>query len=144
VLLNLLHLDPALQAAPAGQILIADKHYYGRRFEAELADAGLVELLALIPGITLLANAGYQGLSTPTAGAVITPRPARRKNQIPVFPALAAAHEADRRAHSAQRIRVEHGISHLKNWRALARHLGRRDHLETMLPAVAGLVSSQE
>jgi hypothetical protein len=39
---------------------------------------------------------------------------------------------------------VEHGISHLKNWRALSRHLGRREHLDTILPAVAGLVSSQE
>jgi hypothetical protein len=33
-----------------------------------------------------LADAGYQGLSAQTAGAVLTPRPARRKNQIPVFP----------------------------------------------------------
>ena len=104
---------------------------------ASRIDAGPVELLALIPGVTLLADAGYQDLSTQTAGAVITPRPARRKNQIPVFPAVAAAHEAERRAHSAQRIRVEHGISHLKNWRSLSRHLGRREHLETMLPAVA-------
>ncbi len=110
----------------------------------QVRQAGLVELLALIPGVTLLADAGYQGLSTQTAGAVLTPRPARRKNQIPVFPAVAAAHEAERRAHSAQRIRVEHGIGHLKNWRALSRHLGRREHLDTMLPAVAGLVSSQE
>ena len=54
------------------------------------------------------------------------------------------AHEAERRARSAKRIRVEHGISHLKNWRALSRHLGRREHLDTILPAVAGLVSSQE
>ena len=61
-----------------------------------------------------------------------------------MFPAVAAAHEAERRAHASQRIRVEHGISHLKNWRALSRHLGRREHLETMLPAVARLVSSQE
>ena len=98
----------------------------------------------MFPGVTLLADAGYQGLSTQTAGAVVTPRRARRKNQIPVFPAVAAAHEAERRAHSAQRIRVEHGISHLKNWRALSRHLGRRDHLDIILPAVAGLVSSQE
>jgi hypothetical protein len=110
----------------------------------QVRQAGLVELLALIPGATLLADAGYQGLSAQTAGAVITPRPARRKNQIPVFPAVAAAHEAERRAHSAQRIRVEHGISHLKNWRALSRHLGRHEHLETMLPAVVGLVSNQE
>jgi hypothetical protein len=27
---------------------------------------------------------------------------------------------------------------------ALSRHLGRREHLETILPPVAGLVSSQE
>jgi hypothetical protein len=92
----------------------------------QVRQAGLVELLTLMPGVTLLADAGYQGLSTQTAGAVITPRPARRKNQLPVPPALAAAHEAERRAHAAQRIRVEHGISHRKNWRALSRHLGRR------------------
>jgi DDE superfamily endonuclease len=91
--------------------------------------------LALIPGVTLLADAGYQGLSAQTGGAVLTPRPARRRNQLPVPPALAAAHEAERRAHSSKRIRVEHGISHLKSWRALARHLGRREHLDTMLRA---------
>ena len=110
----------------------------------QVRQAGLVELLALIPGVTLLADAGYQGPSTQTAGAVVTPRPARRRNQIPVFPAVAAAHEAERRAHAAQRIRVEHGISHLKNWRALSRHLGRREHLDTILRAIAGLVSSYE
>ncbi|SFU09646.1 DDE superfamily endonuclease [Geodermatophilus amargosae] len=110
----------------------------------QVCQAGLVELLALVPGVTLLADAGYQGLSTQTAGAVLTPRPARRRNQIPGFPAVAAAHEAERRAHASQRIHVEHGISHLKNWRALSRHLGRREHLDTILPAVAGLVSSQE
>src|SRR3954454_15767695 len=110
----------------------------------QVRQVGLVELLALTPGVTLLADAGYQGLSTQTAGAVLTPRPARRKNQIPIFPAVAAAHEAERRAHASKRIRVEHGISHLKNWRAMSRHLGRRAHLDTILPAVAGLVSSQE
>jgi hypothetical protein len=61
-----------------------------------------------------------------------------------VFPAVAAAHEAERRAHASKRIRVEHGISHLENWRALSRHLGRRKHLDTILSAIAGLVSSQE
>jgi hypothetical protein len=75
---------------------------------------------------------------------VLTPRPAWRKNQILVLPAVAAAHEAERRARTPQRIHVEHGISHLKTWQALSRHLGRREHLDTILPAVAGLVSSQE
>jgi len=44
VLLDLLHTDPALTPRGPGQLLIADKHYYGRRFEAELADAGLTLL----------------------------------------------------------------------------------------------------
>ena len=52
----------------------------------QVRQAGLVELLALSPGVTLLADAGYQGLSAQTGGAVITPRPARRKNQIPGLP----------------------------------------------------------
>ncbi len=42
----------------------------------EVRQAGLVELLACIPGVMLLTDAGYQGLSIQTAGAVITPRPA--------------------------------------------------------------------
>jgi hypothetical protein len=41
VLLDLLHTHPALIPAHPGQILIADRHYYGRQFEADLADAGL-------------------------------------------------------------------------------------------------------
>jgi hypothetical protein len=130
---------------PDGRLLCCGETRPGAIHDlTQVRQAGLVELLARTPGVTLLADAGYQGLSAQTAGAVLTPRPARRKNQLPVFPTVAAAHEAQRRAHSARRIRVEHGISHLKNWRALSRHLGRRDHLDTMLSAVAGLVSSQE
>jgi hypothetical protein len=41
VLLDLLHDDPALVAARPGQILIADKHYYGHDFEATIAGAGI-------------------------------------------------------------------------------------------------------
>ncbi|MBM7806441.1 hypothetical protein JOD57_002278 [Geodermatophilus bullaregiensis] len=44
VLLDLLGADPALVWSHPGQILITDKHYYGRRFEAELTDAGLILL----------------------------------------------------------------------------------------------------
>jgi hypothetical protein len=84
----------------------------------QVRQAGLVELLALIPGVTLLADAGHQGLSAQTAGAVLTPRPARGKNQLPVPPVLAAAHEAERRVHSSRQICVEHDISHLMKWRA--------------------------
>ena len=89
----------------------------------QVRQAGLVDLLALTPGVTLLAGAGYQGLSAQTVGAVLTPCPARRKIQLPVMPALAAAHEAERQAHASPR-----------PTRAP----------DTIPPAVAGLVSSQE
>ncbi|MEU5489396.1 transposase family protein [Streptomyces sp. NPDC020196] len=52
-------------------------------------------------------------------------------------------HERQRKAHSSRRIRVEHGIAHLKNWRALARLLGRREHISDTVQAVAGLLPHQ-
>lgn len=45
------------------------------------------------------------------------------------------------KAHSSRRIRVEHGIANLKNWRSLARRLGRRAHISDTVQAVAGLLS---
>ncbi|WP_405524371.1 transposase family protein [Streptomyces canus] len=53
-------------------------------------------------------------------------------------------HEQQREAHSSRRIHVEHGIAHLKNWRALTRHLGRREHMSEMVQAVAGLLSVRQ
>src|SRR3712207_319536 len=95
---------------PDGRLLFCGQTRPGAvRDLTRVRQAGLVELLPLTPGVTLLADAGYQGLSTQTAGAVLTPRPHRRKNQLPVPPALAAAHEAERRAHASKRIRVEIG-----------------------------------
>jgi hypothetical protein len=41
VLLGILAADPTLVATRPGQTLIADKHYYGRQFEAELAGSGI-------------------------------------------------------------------------------------------------------
>ncbi|MET9458363.1 transposase [Streptomyces canus] len=53
-------------------------------------------------------------------------------------------HEQRRKAHSSRRIRVEHGIAHLKNWRALARHHRRREHMSDIIQAVAALLSRQQ
>ncbi len=41
VLLDLLNDDPTLAGSRPGQILIGDKNYYGREFEAALADQGI-------------------------------------------------------------------------------------------------------
>ncbi|GGQ38131.1 hypothetical protein GCM10010266_71810 [Streptomyces griseomycini] len=90
----------------------------------------------------ILADAGYQGLGAQTGGRLVTP-PHRKfkKNALAWYEEM---HERQRKEHSSRRIRVEHGIAHLENWRALARHLGRRKHMSDTVQAVAGLLSHQQ
>ena len=73
---------------------------------------------------------------------MITPPHRKFKKNAPDW--YEEIHERQRKAHSSRRIRVEHGIAHLKNWRALARHLGRREHMSDTIQAVAGLLSHQQ
>ncbi|MGW4393308.1 hypothetical protein [Streptomyces sp. NPDC004685] len=65
----------------------------------------------------ILADAGYQSPGERACGDATAPQvqedPPERYEQMP---------ERERKAHSSRRIRVEHGIGHLKNWRTLARH----------------------
>lgn len=103
---------------------------------------GLVKLLADGPAVEILADAGYQGLGAQTGGRVITPPHRKFKKNAPDW--YEEIHERQRKAHSSRRIRVEHGIAHLKNWRALARHLGRREHISDTVQAVASLLSHQQ
>ncbi|MFF9091447.1 transposase family protein [Streptomyces sp. NPDC014991] len=103
---------------------------------------GLVKLLADGPAVEILADAGYQGLGAQTGGRVITPPHRKFKKNAPDW--YEEIHARQRKAHSSRRIRVEHGIAHLKNWRALARHLGRREHMSDTVQAVAGLLSHQQ
>ncbi|MFI5806026.1 transposase family protein [Streptomyces sp. NPDC051561] len=103
---------------------------------------GLVKLLADGPAMEILADAGYQGLGAQTGGRVVTPPHRKFKKDPPEW--YTEMHERQRKAHSSRRIRVEHGIGHLKNWRALARHHGRREHMSDIIQAVAGLLSQQQ
>ncbi|WP_440099077.1 transposase family protein [Streptosporangium sp. H16] len=106
--------------------------------------SGLLELLSDTWNVEILANAGYQGLSNQTRGQVVTPPRKRRGKYLDDVQFLMAYHDAARHAHAARRRPVEHGIAHLKNWRALARHHGRRDHLPEIVTAIAGLLSDQQ
>ena len=103
---------------------------------------GLAQLLAEGPFMEILADAGYQGMGAQTGGRVVTPRHRKFKKNAPAW--YEERHEQQRKAHSSRRIRVEHGIAHLKNWRALARQLGRREHMSDIVQAVAGLLSHQQ
>lgn len=103
---------------------------------------GLVKLLSDGPAVEILADAGYQGLGAQTGGRVVTPPHRKFKKNPPEW--YEQMHERQRKAHSSRRIRVEHGIGHLKNWRALARHHGRREHMSDIVQAIAGLLSHQQ
>ncbi|MFD4551608.1 transposase family protein [Streptomyces sp. NPDC058466] len=102
---------------------------------------GLVRLLADGPAVEILADAGYQDLGAQTGGRVVTPPHCKFKKNAPDW--YEEMYERQRKAHSSRRIRVEHGIAHLKNWRALARHLGRREHMSDTVQAIASLLSHQ-
>lgn len=103
---------------------------------------GLVKLLAGGPVVEILADAGYQGLGAQTGGRVVTPPHRKFRKGAPNW--YEEMYERQRKAHSSRRIRVEHGIAHLKNWRALARHLGRREHMGDTIQAIAALLTHQQ
>ncbi|MEU3430662.1 transposase family protein [Streptomyces gardneri] len=103
---------------------------------------GLVKLLADAPVVEILADAGYQGLGALPCGRVVTPPHRKFMKDAPDW--YEEMYERQRKAHSSRRIRVEHGIAHLKNWRSLTRHLGRREHMSDTVQAVAGLLSHQQ
>ncbi|MFI2078132.1 transposase family protein [Streptomyces triculaminicus] len=106
--------------------------------------AGIVDLLADTIHLRILADAGYQGLGGQTCGQVVTPPRKRRGKHLEHVQWLMAHHEAAHFAHSSARIPVEHGIAHLKNWRSLARHHGRHEHLPQTVQAVAALLTAQQ
>ncbi|MFF3673658.1 transposase family protein [Streptomyces sp. NPDC002120] len=75
---------------------------------------GLVKLMADGPAVEILADAGYQGLGAQAGGRVVTPPHRKFKKNAPDW--YEEMYERQRKAHSSRRIRVEHGIAHLKNW----------------------------
>ena len=133
-----------------GQLLFVGEVRPGSvRDLAQVRQSGLVELLegrgrGGTGDVEILADKGYQGLQRQTDFAVRTPMPTRARTRWPISDELAAVHDHARFAHSSARTAVEHGIAHLKNWRVLARHLGRREVVDETFRAVAGLASSQQ
>ncbi|MFI1922512.1 transposase family protein [Streptomyces sp. NPDC020377] len=101
---------------------------------AQPCQLGLTRLLVDAPFREVLANAGCQGLGASTGGHVGTPPHRKSKKGVPTW--WKETHASQRKAHSSGHIRVEHGITHLRNWRALARRHGRREHLSDMVQAL--------
>jgi hypothetical protein len=106
--------------------------------------AGVADWLEHTLGVEMLTDAGYQGLGAQTFGQVVTPTLKHQKKRLEQMPGIAELRDAQRKSHSRRRVRVEHTIAHMKNWRSLTRHLGRRDTLDDTVRAVAGLLSDHQ
>ncbi|MEU1371440.1 hypothetical protein ABZ454_35715 [Streptomyces sp. NPDC005803] len=122
---------------------------------SDLRKHGLAEKGGQLPGGDTLRNLTPMGLKAAArelgrpVGEMGNPaRGAGRTGASHLGAALAQwyeeMHERQRTAHLSRRILVEHGISYLKNWRSLARHHGRREHMSDIIHAVAGLLSRQQ
>jgi hypothetical protein len=119
----------------AGRLLFCGQTRPGAIHDlTQVRQAGLVELRALIPGVTLLADAGYQDLSAQMpVRSSLRGRPGgrTRSRSFPPSPRHTRPNAGlTRRSGSASST----ASTTRENCRALARHLGRRDHLDTILP----------
>ncbi len=82
------------------------------------------------------------GLGAQTAGQVI-PLP-HRKFEKNARPWREEPFAQQRNAHFSQHTRAEHGIAHLKKWRAPIRHHDRREPLDGIVQAITGLASLRQ
>jgi hypothetical protein len=57
------------------------------------------------------------------------------------MPGITELRDAQRKAHSHRRVRVEHTIAHLKNWRSLTHHAA--PSFADTIQAIAGLLSDR-
>ena len=85
-------------------------------------------------------TAGYRGLAKAFGGQVHAPPPKPAKA---ASPEELAAWQRARTQQSSQRICVEHANAEHKQWRALQRWIGRREHYAETHLAIAGLVSDR-
>jgi hypothetical protein len=101
---------------------------------------GIAGLFRQYPQLKAKVDAGYRGLAKEFPGQVQAP-PLKPRKDAP--PEETGAYEAERHQQSSERICVEHANAEHKQWRALQRYLGRRDHFDETYAAVAGLVSDR-
>ena len=88
-------------------------------------------------GLDVLADSGFQGLQHEVAAIEL---PTRRRGDT----ALTRVERFFNTVLARARVRVEHGIGRLKQWRCLTAHKQRRDLLERWLPVCWALTSFQQ
>jgi hypothetical protein len=101
---------------------------------------GIEDLLRQHPTVRAKVDSGYQGLARDFPDQVSAPPKKPRKDATDV---QRAEYNTVRKAQSSQRICVEHAIAEPKQWRPLQRYIGRREHFEDTMLAIACLVSDR-
>jgi hypothetical protein len=105
-----------------------------------LRTEGIEDLLRQYPKVKAKVDSGYQGLARDFPDQVSAPP---KKPPKAADDTQRAEYNTARHAQSSQRICVEHAIAEPKQWRPLQRYIGRREHFEDTILAIAGLVSDR-
>jgi hypothetical protein len=113
----------------------------GRMHDATaLRTEGIEDLLRHYPDVTADVDSGYQGLARDFPAQITAPP---TKPKTGAVPSQVIGREAARKQQSSRRICIEHAIAEPKQWRALQRYIGRREHFTDTALAIAGLVSDR-
>lgn len=124
-----------------GRLLRCEATRPGRMHDVTaLRTEGIEDLLRQYPAVKAQVDSGYQGLARDFPDQVSAPpkKPPKDADET-----QHAQYQAARHAQSSQRICVEHAIAEPKQWRPLQRYIGRREHFEDAILAIAGLVSDR-
>jgi len=134
-------IKPAAISDGRGRLLWCGATRPGRMHDVTaLRTEGIEELLRRYPTVRAKVDSGYQGLARDFPDQVSAPPKKPAKDATAT---QRAEYNIARKAQSSQRICVEHAIAEPKQWRPLQRYIGRREHFEDTMLAIAGLVSDR-
>lgn len=134
-------IKPTVISDERGRLLWCGATRPGRMHDVTaLRTEGIEDLLRRYPTVRAKVDSGYQGLARDFPGQVSAPP---KKPPKDACEAQRAEYNTVRKAQSSQRICVEHAIAEPKQWRPLQRYIGRREHFEDTVLAIAGLVSDR-
>jgi hypothetical protein len=134
-------IKPTVVSDGRGRLLWCGATRPGRMHDVTaLRTEGIEDLLRRYPQVRARVDSGYQGLARDFPEQVSAPPPKPPKDATDV---QRGEYNTARKAQSSQRICVEHTIAEPKQWRPLQRYIGRREHFEDTMPAIAGLVSDR-
>jgi DDE superfamily endonuclease len=134
-------MKPTIISDPDGRLLWCGATRPGRMHDVTaIRTEGIADLLRQYPKVKAKVDAGYQGLARDFPDQVSAPP---KKPPKDADDTQRAAYNTARHAQSSQRICVKHTIAEPKQWRPLQHYVGRREHFEHAMLAIAGSVSDR-